>query len=42
MKYAALVLTVKLMVKNQLATLGMTGADSDLWLNAAKAVDHLR
>ncbi|MBR7799002.1 M9 family metallopeptidase [Undibacterium fentianense] len=40
MKYAALLNTVKPMVKNQLATSTMTGPDSDLWLNAASAVDY--
>ena len=40
MKYASLLNTVKPMVKNQLATSTMTGPDSDLWLNAASAVDY--
>nr|WP_314861834.1 collagenase [uncultured Undibacterium sp.] len=40
MKYAALLPSVKPMVKNQLATSSMTGADSDLWLNAASAVEY--
>lgn len=40
MKYASLLPSVKPMVKNQLATSSMTGADSDLWLNAAQAVDY--
>lgn len=40
MKYPALLPSVKPMVKNQLATSSMTGVDSDLWLNAASAVDY--
>ncbi len=40
MKHAALLPNVKPMVKKQLATSSMTGADSDLWLNAASAVDY--
>ncbi|MFZ6801169.1 collagenase [Undibacterium sp. Di24W] len=39
MKYSALLPSVKPMVKKQLATSSMTGSDSDLWLNAASAVD---
>ncbi|MFZ6820244.1 collagenase [Undibacterium sp. Ji22W] len=40
MKYPTLLPSVKPMVKNQLATSSMTGTDSDLWLNAATAVDY--
>lgn len=40
MQYPSLLPTVKPMVKNQLATSTMTGIDSDLWLNAAQAVDY--
>lgn len=40
MKYPTLLPNVKPMVKNQLATSSMTGTDSDLWLNAASAVDY--
>lgn len=40
MKYATLLPSVKPMVKNQLATSSMTGTDSDLWLNAASAVEY--
>ncbi|MES2295756.1 MAG: collagenase [Pseudomonadota bacterium] len=39
MQYAGLKSTVKPMVKNTLATSTMTGADNDLWLAAASAVN---
>ncbi|WP_414648962.1 M9 family metallopeptidase [Collimonas sp.] len=40
MKYPAQKTGVKIMIKNQLATTTMTGADSDLWLAAATAVKY--
>ena len=40
MQYSAMLPNIKPMVKTQLATSTMTGADSDLWLGAASAVDY--
>ena len=39
MQYPSLLPSIKPMVKYQLSTSSMTGVDSDLWLNAATAVD---
>ncbi|GGX19777.1 M9 family metallopeptidase [Undibacterium macrobrachii] len=40
MQYPSLLANIKPMVKYQLSTSSMTGVDSDLWLNAAVAVDY--
>jgi microbial collagenase len=40
MQYAGLKATVKAMVRNTLASSTMTGADNDLWLAAASAVNY--